>query len=124
MQTASFFRFYKRQDQRLVSIARTAPEWFEGRQYQPLVPRHRMFGLSEDEFKTAYMEYLETLDPQKVWADLGEDAILLCWEGSDKFCHRRLVAEWIEQKLGERVEEVPWNRTKSKPRPQQLPLFS
>ncbi len=122
MQTASFFRFYKRQDQRLVSIARTAPEWFEGRQYQPLVPRHYMFGLSESEFEAAYMDYLETLDPHKVWIDLGQDAILLCWEGPEKFCHRRLVARWLEQRLGVQVEEVPWERKKTDLR--QLSLFN
>jgi len=37
---------------------------------------------------------------------LGEDAILLCWENSGVFCHRRLVAEWFEEELGVSVPEV------------------
>jgi uncharacterized protein (DUF488 family) len=49
---------------------------------------------------------LDKLDPQKVFDDLGEDAILLCWEAPCQFCHRRLVAEWLEKHLGVNVPEL------------------
>ena len=29
--------------------------------------------------------------------ELGPDAILLCWESFNVRCHRRLVAEWLEE---------------------------
>jgi hypothetical protein len=46
-------------------------------------------------------------DPQKVFEDRGEDTILLCWEAPGKFCRRRLVAAWLEEKLGVQVPELP-----------------
>ena len=43
----------------------------------------------------------------EVFEDLGEDAILLCWEAPGKFCRGRLVAAWLEEKLGVQVPELP-----------------
>ena len=48
--------------------------------------------------------------------------ILLCWESLNVRCHRRLVAEWLEEKLGivvpelghERSESIPFNKQPSK----------
>ncbi len=37
---------------------------------------------------------------------LGEDAIILCWEKSGKFCHRYLVARWIEKYLNIDIKEI------------------
>jgi len=37
---------------------------------------------------------------------LGEDAILLCYEGIFQFCHRRLVAKWLEEQLNITVDEA------------------
>jgi uncharacterized protein (DUF488 family) len=50
--------------------------------------------------------WLSKLDPQKVFSDLGQDAILLCWEKPGEDCHRRLVAEWLEGLLGIKVPEL------------------
>jgi len=47
------------------------------------------------------------LDAAKVVEDLGSDAVLLCWEAPGKFCHRRLVAAWLEEALGIEVPEYP-----------------
>ena len=41
---------------------------------------------------------LDSLDAKQVAEELGPDAILLCWESFNVLCHRRLVAEWLEQK--------------------------
>jgi hypothetical protein len=30
---------------------------------------------------------------------------MLCWEAPGEFCHRRLVAEWLEGELGIQVPE-------------------
>ena len=50
---------------------------------------------------------LSKLDPATVYADLGEDAVLLCWEeNSGAFCHRRRVAEWLGETLGVLVPGV------------------
>jgi hypothetical protein len=63
--------------------------------------------IDEDEYTQRYRaEVLSKLDPARVYSDLGEDAVLLCWERPGAFCHRRLVAEWFEENLGVLVPEV------------------
>lgn len=47
------------------------------------------------------LQVLAELDPQQVYEDLkvmsqGKDVALICYEGPSKFCHRHLVAKWLE----------------------------
>ena len=46
------------------------------------------------------------LDPETVYKELGEDSIIICYERYDKFCHRFIVAEWLEKELGIEISEV------------------
>ena len=96
-----------------VAISRTRPKGWTGRIYEPLAPSWRLLAeakcgeIDEDEYtRRYYAEVLSKLDPREVYADLGGDAVLLCWERPGAFCHRRLVAEWFEEKLGILVPEL------------------
>jgi len=89
-----------------VSIALRAPNWYRGRRYPALAPRREMLKMIDATYRIEYQKILDKLDPRKVFDDLGEDAILLCWEAPGKFCHRRLVAEWLEKHLGVDVPEL------------------
>jgi len=97
---------------RAVSIAGKAPRWYRGKEYKVLAPKYWFFKkYKEDgnkEFYTEryYAEVLDKLDPSKVLEDIGEDAILICWEEPGKFCHRHLVARWLREKLDIEVEEL------------------
>jgi uncharacterized NAD(P)/FAD-binding protein YdhS len=98
---------------RAVAISRTQPRGWTGRAYEPLAPSWRLLAaaksgaIDEDEYTRSFRaEVLSKLDPATVYADLGEDAVHLCWENLGAFCHRRLVAEWFEEKLGVSVPEV------------------
>ena len=51
-------------------------------------------------------EVLDVLDPKKVFEELGENSVLLCWEKPSDFCHRHLVADWFKEKLGIEVKEL------------------
>lgn len=47
------------------------------------------------------LQVLVDLDPQQVYKDLkamskGKDVALVCYETPQKFCHRHLVAKWLE----------------------------
>lgn len=53
-----------------------------------------------------YEEVLSKLDPKTVYDELGEDAVIMCWESSEKFCHRHIVADWLEQQLGIKIKEI------------------
>ena len=92
----------------LISIARGNPSWYRGKTYLPLAPSWELIkktGFPEP-YSTKYCEQvLNKLNPAEVMAEIGEDAILLCWEKPGDFCHRRIVAEWLEKSLGIKVPE-------------------
>lgn len=55
--------------------------------------------------KEYWNEVLSKLDPEKVYKEL-DNSILLCYEDSNEFCHRHIVADWFELMLGVKVPEV------------------
>lgn len=99
-------------DPNAVSIAGRAPDWYTGRQYKKLAPRIWFFKKYKEDGDEAFYteqyqkEVLDKLDPKEVFLELGDNAILLCWETPGKFCHRHLVAKWLEEKLGISVLEL------------------
>jgi len=105
----SYFAVYKGTDG--VSIARRTPSWCKCKEYPSLFPpweiimKYKKDGNKEYYTEQYYSLILSKLDPKKVYEDL-KDSVLLCYEKSGDFCHRRLVAKWIETALGIPVEEV------------------
>ncbi len=95
-----------------VSIAGKPPENYHGRQYKKLAPSYDIWKQYHDthdyERYTAryFDEILSKLNPQNVLNELGEDAVLLCFEGLKMFCHRRLVAKWFKYNLNLDVNEI------------------
>lgn len=95
-----------------VSIASRAPDWYKGREYKILAPKYWFFKKYKDDgdelFYTEHFqsEILNRLDPAEVYQALGENAVLLCWEKTGKFCHRHLVARWLEKHLNITIEEI------------------
>lgn len=68
----------------------------------------------EDEYIASYYETrLKDLDVIELLAILeskfGDNIILLCHEPIDEFCHRRLIADYIELKTGIYIPEVQVN---------------
>jgi len=120
-----------------VAISQGVPRWYKGRRYMPLAPPRWLLKAKDPElFDLEYRKQLDALDPKQVAEDLGPNAILLCWESFNVRCHRRLVAEWLEGKLGivvpelehERTESLPFNKQPSKwdgkpQAPKQVTLF-
>jgi len=92
---------------RQISIARYPSRWWKGkRTYLSLAPTKEMLKMSEGDYNKEYAKILSALDPKSVYSDLGEDAVLLCWEKTGRPCHRRIVAQWLEDELGIIVEEL------------------
>jgi len=94
-----------------VSIAAKAPKWYTGKEYTKLAPRYAVLkSYKEDPDKAAYTKnfnkYLSTFFIEKVLAELGNGSILLCYEKAGDFCHRHIVAKWIEKKSGIVVVEL------------------
>lgn len=95
-----------------VSIANSYPEGFVGEEYDNLKPGGKLVDLyksdsiSKKEYVILYKEcILDRLNVEKVYNDL-DGKVLLCWEGSNKFCHRFIVAKWLEKNLNMEVKEI------------------
>lgn len=84
-----------------VAISIRPPDWYRGRTYADLAPTWEIVmgvkqgTITNDEYTRRYKLILSKLDPHTTVNNLGEGAILLCYESPDKFCHRHLVAEWL-----------------------------
>lgn len=104
----SYFAYYK--GGRGISIANSQPKNCNYEIYKPLVPDWKLvtkFKSDNDEeyFIKSYINTtLKNLDPVKVYKDLN-CKVLLCWEHPKYFCHRKIVAKWLNKKLGINVTE-------------------
>ena len=98
---------------KFISIARFNRFW-KGEEFKPLAPPADIIKIEDEELYTNlyYEKVLKKLDPQEVYNQLGDNAVLLCYEkwadieSGKTFCHRRIVAKWLENNLGVKVEEL------------------
>lgn len=103
-----------------VSICGKAPDWYTGAEYKKLAPKYDFFmewknNHDNDYYIKCFQEQvLNKLNATDVILDLsrlcegfnvGEDNIaLICYEKPTDFCHRHLVADWLNRN-GVRCEE-------------------
>jgi len=118
MKTSYYFSNRIREpDLHLVGISNSYPRrlpWLKGiKTYKPLCPGwplvkdYKQERISRDQYIQIYREdILDKLNPEKVFHDLGEEAVILCWEKPGKFCHRRLIADWLYGHLNIKVTEL------------------
>jgi uncharacterized protein (DUF488 family) len=48
---------------------------------------------------------LSELNPNDVISKIKDNSVLLCYESSEKFCHRHIVAEWLKKELNIEIKE-------------------
>ena len=117
-----------------IAISRYPPSGWTGLHYPDLAPNADLLNgfkrkqYTIGDYTKIYDQQLDKLNPKKVWSDLhalasGPEPTLLCFEKpkaqlavsgyeplpSDPnlwFCHRRLVANWLESSVRESVPEV------------------
>lgn len=113
MKTSHFGNRTATADPHAISIARWPPRWWGSRRrFITLAPSIGLLnrskaGLPWQEYVAEYnRDVLAGLDPAKVFSDLGDDSVLLCWESPGEECHRRLVAAWLEKALNIKVPEL------------------
>lgn len=113
METTNWARLESLPESRIpIGVSLGIPNWFEGERREELAPREEMFGLNRENFLVAYRkEILEKLVPEEVWESCGgEKGILICWESPFLFCHRRMIAEWLEESLDRVIPERGFSR--------------
>jgi hypothetical protein len=101
-----------------VGISRGVPRWRTPYRYKLLrllAPSREAFGISEpQEFERAYRAGLEKIGLEGIVSELwriseehgGRPLVMLCWERPGEFCHRRVLADWIEKNVGVEVPEL------------------
>ena len=89
-----------------ISICGKAPEWYKGLQYKKLAPKYEFFQEwkkthDNDYYVRCFKEQvLSPLNPDIVVSELVKmansiDIALVCYEKPKEFCHRHLVADWL-----------------------------
>ncbi len=108
-----------------ISICGKKPDWYKGLEYKPLAPKYNFFqewkrnhdnDYYTDHYKKEVLKGLNVMTVMQRLYSMANfmEVALICYESPDKFCHRHLVAKWINEWAGyERVKE--WQ--------EQLPLF-
>ena len=94
-------------------------------EYRSLAPNWKLYEdlkskkISEEIFSINYNEQLESLNAKMVFDDLNSlvydfEPILMTNGSKKKFCHRHLVAEWLEKKLNIQIDEYEIGRVSRK----------
>lgn len=104
-----------------VGISRGTPKWqlpYRYRMLRSLAPSLEAFVIEDEgEFSVVYRRQLEVLGPERIVSDItriseqhgGLPLCLLCFERLDEpggWCHRRVLADWIEKNVGVEVPEL------------------
>lgn len=94
---------YKEKNLSLINIALVKPDWFKEsiENYPDLYPTKEIlyefnYSGNVDNYIESYSGILAKLNPEKVYRDL-DNKIILCYEKPTDFCHRHLVAIWLNQ---------------------------
>ena len=113
-----------------ISIARFTPDWADIAVLRGLMPRPDMLKMDYSTYKFHFDRILASRDPQAVWDNLhifGGEPVLLCFEAppftETNFCHRRMVADWFEETLGQQVDEWQPPGLAKERRAEQMELF-
>lgn len=100
-----------------IAICRYPPKWYRGLIYKELAPSSNLLntwnggGITAEDYIRIYeTEVLNHLNPHTVVSELtkmadGHDIVLLCYEKTGDFCHRHLVADWLNS-AGYECEEM------------------
>lgn len=97
----------------IIGIALFPPKWFNGPSLKMVSPSYDILHNSksqEDYEQRFFSEILDHRDPKVFLSNIermanGKDVALCCYEKPGAFCHRHLVAKWMNEKLGLQIEE-------------------
>lgn len=100
-----------------VAISGKVPDFYEGFRYPDFAPRYNFFKKWKDGeidnkgYEKEYRAHLDMLVKDDIEFDFkeyntqGHDCVLLCYEKPGDFCHRHILANWLEENFGFKVEE-------------------
>jgi len=97
-----------------VSISRKPPAWYAGKSVTELCPTWNLVSdykkghIDSSEYEERYKIELENngADFNKIIEELPEGSTFLCFEEKGQFCHRHLIAKYINETGNAIVEEL------------------
>jgi hypothetical protein len=95
------------------AISVKPPEWYVGKCLPQLAPTWDMVNQSKSgrlthaQYTEQYINLLSKrrFTPDRVMDALPDNSRLLCYESPGEFCHRRILAQWIQDELGLIISE-------------------
>lgn len=114
-----------------IGVALYTPKWYQGPELKVLAPKGYMLAkdVTEQQYIQMYTsQVLARLNPRAILQLIeqvsgGRDCALLCYEKPGDFCHRRLIAEWLQKTIGIQVDEFIVAEEPQKPKMVQMTLF-
>lgn len=115
-----------------IGIALWPPRFFRGTSMKQVAPRRYMLNdkLTDAEYEAMYRnDVLRLVDARGFIADLerasqGMDVALCCFEKPGDFCHRHILAQWLNEQTGVKVREFGVaDKDPEAPKPEQASLF-
>ncbi len=116
----------------MIGIALYPPRWFYGPTVRDVSPSHSILKQtsSQEEYVARFKKEVLSYRNAKAFVEKlqvmskGKDVALCCFEKPGEFCHRHLVAEWLNSNLGIDVKEYGESqKKKEEPQAKQLTLF-
>jgi len=97
-------------NKKAIAISLSVPEWYDGKWFKYLAPKTDMVGkikkssanYNQRKYTRDYLDVLKArnVSPHALVDVIEDGTILLCYEPPGAFCHRRILAEWIERHTG------------------------
>jgi hypothetical protein len=120
--TSNFASIKKDRSIRVIPITRFTPKWidceFEMKELSPkslTLLKYKKGEINDKEYIYAFDDVLRELLPLNVIETcIDKDSAFTCFCGKGAFCHRHLVAEWIERELDIIINEFGYEKTKRK----------
>lgn len=113
--TSFYFHPDFKKHHNLIGISASVPDFFKGERLEILAPSWDLLNayhrdeLTNEQYSEQYLISLleRGVDPETIFDDIPQGSILLCYEPPGQFCHRRVLANWIEDCTGMIIPE--WN---------------
>ena len=115
-----------------IGVALWPPRFFRGISMKQVAPRRYMLDdrLTDEEYIRMYRnDVLRLVDARSFIQDLerasrGMDVALCCFEKPGDFCHRHILAKWLNEQTGIEVSEFGVSELRSEtPKLEQQSLF-
>ena len=104
---------YKSSGYTVVSISRTEPFPVDGK-LTLLAPDEKILWgykngkIDEMEYTSLYLDQLDKVGIRNILLGIhsfGDNVVLVCWESPEKFCHRHILADYINRNTKLNVKE-------------------